>query len=65
MSELDLTDYVTIAAKTWAKPYDWDELPENVKYEAREQVLPIVTVVLEAWQKNHPGEEDTSWLNVF
>lgn len=61
----DLTDYVTLAAKEYAQPYDWERLPEEMKYTARELMLPVVTVILKEYKKNHPEKEDTSWMDSF
>jgi hypothetical protein len=63
LSEFDYTDYVDIAARAHVAEntiFDWDKLPEEVKFTFREQLLASVTAVIEKYRENHPS---TDWLD--
>lgn len=64
MSDIDLTDYVEIGAKAFVEEqtvYDWDRSTDIYRHNIREQVLPIVTAVINAYREAHP-DIDLDWL---
>lgn len=62
--DLDLTDYVEVGAKAYVENsthYDWDRSTDLYKHAVREEVLPIVQAVLDAYVEAHPAL-DLDWL---
>lgn len=60
MNEMDLTDYVNVAARALFEynqdKVKWDNVLEGVfKNEIRNVALPVVIAVIEAYSKAHPN----------
>jgi hypothetical protein len=64
VTEFDLTDYVAIGARAFVDTqtaYNWDKLDEMAQHSFRELLLPVVSVVIAEYRKNH-ASSDLSFL---